>query len=320
MAQLGQAEKPHNYPNALYKEIALFRPSTSVQQTNSLLNTTPVDLRRLGAAARNDPDLAVETVRFCNSSLFRLPRPVSSLEQAVVATNAETVRILLLTCWLTRLSGSKVAMRENQLFWSHSLLAAQISRRISEWTGLVQPEQAFLAGLLHDVGNLPFLTLFSSGGVARQQGLFEDLGESIESQRRRFGTDHCELGERLAVALGFPFPLAEVVSKHHQPGDAIRGFPLLSIVGAAEAITQASHDRAKQEIPAEVPGTFIKDSLRKWLPGLNPDANTHLIAALEADLLANARRFAPEAGRVWSDSLPGSAPKSKAEKGTCAGG
>lgn len=315
-----QAAKPHDYPNALYKQLAVFRPSPGLQRTNGLLSTTPVDLRRLGRAIQDDPDLAAETVRLCNSSLFRLPRPVSSLEQAVVATDAEIVRILLLTCWLTKRSGSEVSTRENQLFWSHSLLAAQISSRISEWTGLVQPERAFLAGLLHDIGDLPYLTLFSSDGTERYLDVLEDLGESIETQRRRSQTDHCELGGRLSTMLGLPLSLAEVVSKHHQPNTILPGFPLLSIVAAAEAISQARRPCARQEFPTEALGTFIKDSLEKWLPGLNPSASHRLIGVLESDLLANGRHFAPLAGDVWSDSLPGTAARSQAEKSFSAGG
>jgi len=196
-----------------------------------------------------------------------------------------------------------ITPRENQLFWSHSLLAAQISRRISEWTGLIQPEQAFLAGLLHDIGNLPFLALLSCGGTEGHDNSFENLGDSLESQRRRFGTDHCELGERLSALLGFPPPLLEVVLNHHQPGSAIPGFPLLPIVGAAEAVSQVCHPYARQELPAEALGPFIKDSLEKWLPRLNPSISHRLVGTLEAGLLGSGKHSKPAAGNVWSDSL-----------------
>ncbi|MCL5670818.1 MAG: HDOD domain-containing protein [Acidobacteria bacterium] len=304
MTQQSQAEEPHDYPNALRQELAIYRPSPALERANGLLGTVPVELRKLGEAIQDDLGLAAETVKLCNSSLFGLPRPVSSLEQAVVATDADIVRTLLLACWLTKLTGSRIPTRENRLFWSHSLLVAQISRRISEWAGLAQPEKTFLAGLLHDVGILPFLTLFSREGAPRQRSILENLGESIESERRRFGTDHCELGGRLSTLLGFPHPLAEVVAKHHQPGIAIFSFPLLPIVGAAEVISQARHLCAKQELAPEALRTLIKDSLGKWLPGFDPSASHHLVEALESDLLASVKRFTPGEGNAWCDSLP----------------
>lgn len=315
-----QAEKPHRCPEALWREVAAFGPSPALERMNNLLETVPVDLRRLGEAIRDDPGLAAEAVKLSNSSLFGLPRPVSSLEQAVVATGADIVQTLLLTCWLTRLTGRTISRHENQLFWSHSLQVAWISRRISEWTGLAQPEQAFLAGLLHDIGDLPFLSLSSKNRARGRQIGFGGVGESIELQRRHFGTDHCELGAKLSAMLGIPLPLAEVISNHHQPPATGSSFPLLPMVGAAEAIAEASSLCAKEELPGESLGAWIRDELGKWLPGLNPSASRHLVETLESDLLGNAGHPRPDGDNAWSDSLPREEAHTQAQKSSSASG
>lgn len=314
-----QAALRPNYPDALYKQLVFFRLPPALERTNDLLGTTPVDLRKLGRAIQDEPDVAAETVRLCNSSLFSLPRPVSSLEQAVVTTDAEIVRTLLVTCWLTRRSSSKVVPHENQLFWSHSLLAARISRRIGEWTGLVQSELVFLAGLLHDIGDLPFLTLFSSDGIQEHPGTLEDLGESVEIQRRHFGTDHCELGGRLGALLRIHPSLAEVVLKHQQSGPFKHLSPLVAIVGAAEAILQAHRFCTSEELPTEGMGASIQEALAKWLPGLNPSAEHHLITALEQDLLSSSRSFAARAGNVLCGPQPGSMARLPTERSSSSG-
>lgn len=280
-------------PEAFCQEVELFRPSPALKRMNELLSAIPVDLKKLGAALQGDPQLALEVVKFSNSSLFGLPRPVASLEQAVVATGSDMARTLLLTCWLTRLSGNQISVADNQLFWSHGLNVARISRRVGEWMGLAQPELAFLAGLLHDIGDLPMLAALAKNGAEGPQSTFEDLGESLESQRRRFGTDHCELGGRLVDVLAIPLLLAEVIVKHHHRDLAKSGFPLLPIVGAAEAIAQASRLCTKQELPPEALGGFVADCLAKWLPGLDRSAGRHLVEELESDLLAGISHAKP---------------------------
>lgn len=300
----GQDNNPRDWSRALYEELTVFLPSQALQRINELLSTIPVDLRKLSTAVQDDPKLAAETVKLLNTPLFGLARPVSSLEQAVVGTDAEIVKTLLLTCWLTRVSGSNVANFENQLFWSHSLLVAQISRGLNEWAALAQPELAFLAGLLHDIGNLLFLALFSRKRSADLHNFPKDY-ECIELQRRCYGPDHCELGRRLGTILGLPFPLAEVISKHHQPGLSTSCFPLLPIIGAAEAIAQGPHLFAKQEMSTEAAETFIKTSIEKWLPGINVSPNDHMFATLESELFARANiiRPTPEIGNILSHPL-----------------
>lgn len=319
-AQQRQAEKLHDCPEALWRELATFGPSPALERMNSLLGTVPVDLRKLDEAIGDDPGLAAEVVRFSNSSLFRLPRPVSRLEQAVVATGADVIQTLLLTCWLTRLTGKIVSAQANQLFWSHSLRVAQISRQICEWAGLVQPEQAFLAGLLHDAGYLPFLSLFSKRRLAGREDVFEVVDESIELERRCFGTDHCELGGELGAMMRVSLPLGEVISAHHQPCATVSGFPLLPVVGAAEAISQAGKRCAKQELPGEALAASIRDELGKWLPGLNPSARRHLVETLESDLLGNAGPSRPGGDEAWSGSLPPEEACARAQKSSSTGG
>lgn len=316
----GREKTPPGYPAAFYREIQRFRPSAALEQMNALLSAIPVDLRKLGTALQDDPELAAEVVKFSNSSLFGLPRPVASLEQAVVATGSDMVRTLLLTCWLTRLSGNEIAPAENRFFWRHALSVAQISRRIAAWAGLPQPEQAFLAGLLHDIGDLPFLAALAKNGAEGRETIFEELGESLESQRRRFATDHCELGGRLAEVLAMPLPLAEVVAKHHQHGSAASGFPLLPIVAGSEVLAQALRPCRPQELRPEALGGFITDCLSKWLPELDRSASRHLVAELEAELLAGIAHTKSGAGDTWKRSITQPAARLEAVKSAVARG
>ena len=250
---------------------------------NLLLAAAPVDLKRLEEAVKYDPQLVTEALRLCNSSLFHLPHPVSRLEQAVMIMDAEITRALLLVCWVVKQSRLRMGAQDHRAFWAHSLLVAQLSRHLCEWANYGQPECAFVAGLFHDVGALPFLTLFSRNGAGSGANAFEQVGDGVEPQRRRFGVDHCELAHRMGSLLALPSWSIEVATKHHQRGGASSSFPLLCFVSAAEVMAQVSissggHPSALPERPA------ILSALAEYLPGLSSAANSGLIETLESDL------------------------------------
>jgi len=272
-----------DYPGVLYREVNAFRPPAPLMRLNCLLSTAPVDLKELGAAAQEAAGFVSEALKLCNSFAVCFSRPASSLEQAVVATDADFVRTLLLTCWLTRLTGSAVEASANRSFWVHGLLVAQVCRRISDWTGLVPQEYAFMAGLLHDAGELPILTLLTRGGDSKGRDIREAAGDSPEYQRHRFKTDHCELGWKLHSILNFPLPVAEVMARHHQLQSAAAGSPHLSIAGCAEEICTGCLT-AKNEPKGDSPGTIINNALRMWLPGLNPSVGVQLVEDVKSVL------------------------------------
>lgn len=298
-SRLDYGDDLRSLQHALRVEVDLFRLPATLERVNQLLTAGPVDLRRLGETMAEAPDLAADTLRLCNSSLFGLSQPVASLEQAVIVVDAEMVLSLLLCCWLVRYSGEHAAARENWRFWRHSLLVAQLSRRIGEWTDCAQPERVFLAGLLHDAGTLPFLSFYSRNGARCGGGIFEDVGDSIDLQRQRFGVDHCELGLKLSSILGFPVSIVETAGRHHQRGPALGGAPPVCFVSAAERIAQCWNAR---EAAGEPLPSLIRSSLAEYLPQLAGAALSRLAEAIEADLQA-ASQPAALAAEFWSASF-----------------
>lgn len=306
---LAQGEEIGSSIRSLRVEVDLFGPPPALDRMNQLLSAAPVDLNRLSEAIAVDPSLAMETLKLCNSSLFGLSQPVASLEQAVIIMDAEIVRTLLFTCWLIRYTATHVIDRENRLFWRHSLLVARLSRRICEWADCAQPERVFLAGLLHDSGTLPFLTLFSRIGAAGPDGILREVGDSLEPQRRRYGVDHCELGLKMGSILGFPTALVEAAARHHQRGAALAGMSPVCFVSAAEALAHAVGET--QNSPT---GPLIRNTLAEFLPGSTRAATLGLVEALESDLRTGESPFGVIMGEVAEDELPPTGIFPKAEK------
>jgi HD-like signal output (HDOD) protein len=286
---------------ALHKEVSFFAPPPSLARINCLLSSAPVDLNSLGEAVKEESALVSETLKLCNSSLFGLSHPVVSLEQAVIIMGSDMVRALLCACWLVQFTGARVPAQENFSFWRHSLLVARLSRRLSGWTGCAQQEWAFLAGLFHDIGILPFLTMLSRSEAAESGSVFETIGDRVEMQRRRFTTDHCELGLLLGAELGLPAPLVEACARHHHRGGTLSHTSLSRLSGAAEMIAQAATGNGSA--PSTTLSQVIQRALAEYLAGYDRLASASVIEALESDLRGAVMERRGGGSSIWEDHI-----------------
>jgi len=209
-----------------------------VFELSALLSSVPVDLRRVCRVIRTDPSLAAQVIRLCNSAMLGLRGRVSHIEHAVVLLGTERLRTLVLTCSLVQRIGNLLSSADLQSFWQHSLLTATLSERSALCLRYLETEQAYLAGLLHDLGVLPLLLLslaprdlkLSPGGIP--------WGESVELERQHCGVDHCLVGKCVGLSWNFAPEIIDVLEHHHRPQDAQRDGILVEIVVAADLVCQ----------------------------------------------------------------------------------
>jgi HD-like signal output (HDOD) protein len=205
-----------------------------VFELNSLLAASPVNLKRVGEVIRTDPSLSAQVLRLCNSAFLGFRERVNRIEHAVMLVGTERLRTMVLTCSLVEYVGHRVASEDIQSFWQHCFLTAALSERLARAVAYPQPEQAYLAGLLHDIGALPLLVVTSAEAKEPESIVTWGWGESLELEREHFGTDHCEVGRWIGVSWNFPSTLLEVMVKHHNPREATKDPPLVGVVAAAD--------------------------------------------------------------------------------------
>ena len=279
------AATPLQNPAAAGSGITLPSSPPEVQEMNRILSSAAVDLKQLGELAEGHPQLTGRVLRLCHSSLFNLPEPVSRLEHGVILAGAENIRALLLADAIMDYSARHLTPTTSQRFWWHSLLVAQLSERLALWTGDQQVELAYLGGLLHDLGTPPMLA-WAERQSCESQSPLEWVTDAPETQRQRFGTDHCELGRQIGVEWNFPLPLIEVFATHHEPGDGSAAFPIVHLVAVAEQVSQccgAGFDSESAPEPASMQ-RLIRRILTDYFPDLSFSASLHLARALESDI------------------------------------
>ncbi|HEY6293003.1 MAG TPA: HDOD domain-containing protein [Terriglobia bacterium] len=279
-------------------------PPPAVAAMNEVLGSSPIDLKRLSSISRSYPDPTMQILKLCNSSIFSLSRPISSLEQATVSLGAAPLRTLGLAWGLVERVGRYLPPVAAQPFWQHSLTAALLSERIAAWTGYPLTE-AYLAGFLHDIGRVPLLMAFGRD-IQRPEGGFGSNGETTEIETREFGADHCELGRRIGLAWQFSDLFIEVFGRHHEPAGETDEPELLCIVRAAESFCSGRVSAFGNTAALHLGGRGDRHrALSSCMPHLDIAEGASLAEILEFEFLQAAQWLKLGASKPFSQDLIG---------------
>jgi signal transduction histidine kinase/HD-like signal output (HDOD) protein len=187
-----------------------------------------------------DSSISVKVLRLVNSSCFGLNRTFSDITQAVVYLGASTIKNLAITASVQQVfAGLKNGNGFNiDLFWYNSLLAASIARRLAVATNHSNPEEAYIAGLLHNIGHLILFSAFPTEYELLQKK--EKIGtDECGSEEQLIGITHCELGSWLLKNWKISPLITDATLYHHHSPDYIEeGFPLVKLTYLAGKLSE----------------------------------------------------------------------------------
>jgi len=200
-----------------------------------------VNLLRVAEIIGRDESLAVQCLRMANSALYSRGPVTDSLRGAVRTLGIARTRDIAVSCGLMRIVPASMKALDPVIFWQHSLACAIIARKLARSVGFGDPEKAYLAGLLHDIGYVVNLVLFPQQTKvavekAQREGLF--LGQVEYSE---LGFTHCQSGEVLARRWNLPETLVEVILCHHHVPAAVTNPALVAIVSLADRLCRISN-------------------------------------------------------------------------------
>jgi diguanylate cyclase (GGDEF)-like protein len=213
-----------------------------------------VDMGEIAKLISNDPALSSKILKTVNSSFYGLPKQVSTISHALVILGLQAVKTLALGfSLLTNLKGDPADGFNHMAFWKRSIYSAVAGRLLAKKMRIVQQEEAFLAGLLADVG---ILVMHRTLGI-EYDALFLQAGGDhnllLTLCRTKFDLDHPVVGEMLAEQWQLPPVLARPIALHHNPLEADPQLkPLVEVVYTAMIIGEvfSSADPAKSIVKA----------------------------------------------------------------------
>ncbi len=212
-----------------------------VAKVMELLSDADSQMSDMVEVLSTDPTLVARLIRVSNSSLYGRGQETSSLGQAVVRLGGNTVRSLVMAASMKSLfplDKTNVGIW-GQSLWQHSLECGLAARRVAQFTGYPDPEEAFVAGVLHDIGKVVILLNKPEEFrliLKRQAAAKESLGTA---ERAVLGFDHTAVGELLLAKWQMPENLQACVKHHHNPTEAGQDNRLPHIVAAGNFLSHA---------------------------------------------------------------------------------
>jgi putative nucleotidyltransferase with HDIG domain len=197
-----------------------------------------------------DQALAVKVLHLVNSAFYGYTKEIKTISRAVVILGFQAVRsaalaISVFDYFKGEESSDRVDMRK---FWEHSIAVAATAKVLANSHLQKQQEEAFIVGLLHDVGKLIEKRYFPDDfdeacSAAQQQHL-----SWYECEKQLFNLNHAGIGGTLFRAWDFPPSVVEVVRNHHTPEAAVTQPQLTSLVHVADYVAY--------ELDYGAPGAF----------------------------------------------------------------
>jgi putative nucleotidyltransferase with HDIG domain len=216
-----------------------------------------------------DAAMTANLMKLVNSAFFGSRRPILSVERALAYLGLDTVAALALGHSLFQNGGSGRPGEVNlENLWQHSLQTAMAARAIAlvEKLPTARVEEAFLAGMLHDIGRV----IYASRSASKPGEPASSNEDTIELVNRH----HAEAGAYLLGLWGFPSHIVAAVALHHTPiHRADSGFDLTVLINIADRLSHARGARslAAAELgiePGLLEGLGLENHLPQWLSAL----------------------------------------------------
>lgn len=262
-------------PEVTLKIIELVEdPSSSAQDLHEVIS--------------NDPALCSRILKVVNSSFYGLPGQIASINRAIVMLGLNAVKNIAIAASLTKLfrGGELTPFFSAKELWDHSNTVAIACKMISDRLGLGLGDEAYLAGLIHDIGIMVEMQYDRSNLIdaldrcnANESGI--PAISLLETEEEVFGANHQDFGKGLCEKWKFPAPFVAAAGFHHNPTEApSEARKIVYIVHAADKIASMIDggfrlDNIETEIHKEVledlklTDAMVADLIEKLIEAVN---------------------------------------------------
>jgi putative nucleotidyltransferase with HDIG domain len=187
---------------------------------------------------RQDQVISAKVIKMCNSAYFSRMVAVDSIDRALALMGEKQILRLILSAAFEDLFSCKsrgYSLCKGGLFY-HALGTAMICEKLAGMTGIILPDVAYTAGLLHDIGKIALDQCMGEAYPFFYRRTQLEGDGLIEVEREAFGISHDEVGEMLAVQWSLPESIKDVIRHHHYPENASTNVELAHLVYLADLI------------------------------------------------------------------------------------
>ncbi|MEZ6232723.1 MAG: HDOD domain-containing protein [Phycisphaerales bacterium] len=203
-----------------------------------------------------DPALCSRILKVVNSSFYGLPGQIGSINRAIVMLGLNAVKNIAIAASLAKLfrGGDLTPRFSAKALWNHSNATAATCKVLAETLKLGLGDEAFLAGLIHDIGVMVEMQFDRNRliEVMEQLGLNEEgvpAADMLALEDQAFGANHQDFGACLCQKWKFPKTFVQVAGYHHRPMDlAPENRTLSCLVHVADRIAGGLDDGLRADL------------------------------------------------------------------------
>ena len=238
-----------------------------------------------------DPNLTAQLLRIANSAYYGFPSKVETISRAITVIGTQDLRDLVLsTSVINAFKTNPSELINMKNYWSHALFTGLLSRQLGAKTStkILCKERLFVAGLLHDIGQLimgvkipELMSIIMKRSEANVEAFFE-------TERLIFNIGHGEIGAELMKNWNLPSSLQAVARYHHEPELADEFLLEVSIVHIANAMAHLAN------IGGLGRNEKVKISALAWkTTGLNKETVLAAVEKAKSEFESSADAFIP---------------------------
>ncbi len=210
---------------------------------------------------KQDSAMVVKILQLVNSAFFGRSKSITNINQAVIRLGFQMVKNLVLSVEIfDGREGQKMPQGISvDALQDHALKTASIAAKL--FADKQQSDDAFMAGMLHDIGKLIIATEMPERMTEILSVVREENLEFHQAELKLYGVTHAEIGAYLLSLWGLPYPIIEAIANHHDPDRVANdtGFDLLSAIYIADAL-----DSEIEVDSAYLDTIGVADKLEEW--------------------------------------------------------
>ena len=220
-------------------------PSVIVKALNIMKKPT-ASMKELGDIVMYDQSLTIKILALVNSAYYGFSQQISSISIALSLLGMVKVKNIIVAVAMKPMMSNQ----GDKELWKHSMRVAAGCEYLANITKIMDSDEAFIAGFVHDVGKL-VLHMTNEKLYTKVIDAVKDGADIIDAEHKYFDSDHVKTGSLLAKRWQLPILLANIISYHHTP--SLSSIPVpCNLVCLVDKLVQDNYN------PSSLDKDFIK--------------------------------------------------------------
>ncbi len=251
-------------------------------EVNRLLQNVNTPIEKLVDLLERDQSMVLKILKLVNSSFYGFKSKINNLRHAVTLMGYSTVQSAVVTVSVIDSLKAKNDLKgfDISMFWTHSIGVAVMCRHLAASTKLAMPEEAFTAGLIHDVGKVVLVNHFPEEFVSLYEIIEADGVAFYTAEKNGDTYPHNLIGGNLSRRWMLPERLDHAIRYHHGGSSQGPDAGLTFLVAVSDTIVnmmnkQPGHQLSPDSIPEAIraPITGVLKDSSEWLPEIKQEIN-----------------------------------------------